>query len=413
MRALVWLVLTVLWAAAPLAAQKSHPAAESNRPRLDAGADPNDPRAYYQWGVSNLTRNPRQAAEAFAWASRLDPTWADPLYAQRIALLISDPRRFIRYMEGARTVVQSEEMQRIDSLYYRALLLNPFLHRKLDTEAITYTLMQNAESEIQRGSPGGRVDRNLLQFWIRSYMRSAGPATLAWIAYSEGRFPAALNHYASAMKRERNRAGLHADRARVFFLLARHDSAQHELTLALAQMRQQDDRTLVRHYESKALFEHSISVLWEHRGRQAEAREAYARALQEDLSYYPAHARLGALALAAGDTTTALSEMELAVQIRTDAPALRVAYGQTLAAVGQLDAAREQLTEAVRLEPHLALPHVLLGRVAENRGSAGEAVEHYTEFAERASRRDPQLEWARRRIGALATQGSTAPAGNR
>src|SRR5437867_224215 len=73
------------------------------RPSLDAGTDTNSAFDYYQYGMRNLTRFPQRAADAFYWASQLDPTWAQPLYARRIALLLSANDPFvIGYMEGGR-----------------------------------------------------------------------------------------------------------------------------------------------------------------------------------------------------------------------------------------------------------------------------------------------------------------------
>src|SRR5207237_8276038 len=110
------------------------------------------------------------------------------------------------------------------------------------------------------------------------------------------------------------------------------DSALSELTQAVDELRKTDKKDLVYVYESKALVEHSIGLVQQRLGDKAAAKEAFGRALQEDLSYFPAHVQLGYIALEAKDTTTALSEMDLAVQIRADDAPLRSLYGYTLAA---------------------------------------------------------------------------------
>src|SRR5206468_5794225 len=92
------------------------------RPDLEAAADTNSAAAYYRYGVSVVEKDPRKAADAFYWATRLDPTWAQPLYARRIALLMADPRLLIGYMSRNRGVVQSKEAKSIDSLELRALM---------------------------------------------------------------------------------------------------------------------------------------------------------------------------------------------------------------------------------------------------------------------------------------------------
>ena len=64
------------------------------RPPLD-GADTNHAAAYYQYGLSVLAQDPFKAADAFYWASRIDPTWAQPLYAGRIAYLMGADDHFV------------------------------------------------------------------------------------------------------------------------------------------------------------------------------------------------------------------------------------------------------------------------------------------------------------------------------
>ena len=127
MKSLFLLLATLYLFSIPVHAQKVD--RESPRPELAGNLDVNDPSSYYQHGVSILTRAPQSAADAFYWASRIDPAWADPLYARRIALLMADQRLFLRYLEGHRRTLQSEEVQQIDSLYGRALWINRFCSR--------------------------------------------------------------------------------------------------------------------------------------------------------------------------------------------------------------------------------------------------------------------------------------------
>ena len=99
--------------------------------------------------------------------------------------------------------------------------------------------------------------------------------------------------------------------------------------------RKRDKKELVYVYESKALVEHTIATVYQRMGNAAAAREAYGRALQEDLSYYPAHMQLAYMAIEVNDTTTALAEMDLAAQLRNDDASVRYIYGATLAGVGR------------------------------------------------------------------------------
>ncbi|HEX2095139.1 MAG TPA: tetratricopeptide repeat protein [Longimicrobiaceae bacterium] len=376
------LAFAVLCPAAPAGAQAR--GREPRRPRLEAAADTNSASAYYSHGVRILERAPAEAADAFYWATRLEPGWADAWYARRIALLMSRPERFGDYLRGARRVIESAEMRAIDSLHYRALMLNPFVRTKFDKQAFEYQVRH----AVKRENPNDRIDDSELGYLIDQFLRLSGPSTRAWVAYGDGRFPEALSLYATALRgaRGRSRSGIHAERARIFLLVGRPDSAVAEMTRAVEQMRERDDRDLVFLYESKALYEHSIGVMLEQQGNAAGAREAYGRALQEDLSYYPAHVALASLALSAGDTTTALSEMDLAVQIRGDEPTVLHTYGHMLAAIGRTDEAAAQFRRAIAAEPYYAEPYLLLGIMLERKGDVAGALEQYRAFLARASR---------------------------
>lgn len=400
MRRIAALLLGLLAAGSTLTAQAGKPERVPARPPLGAGADTNDVFAYHQLGVSLLDKVPARAADAFYWAARLDPSWAEPLYARRLALLMSNPERFLRYLDGSAAVLRAPETRRIDSLYHRALLLNPFLPQRLDHRALVYVLVETSAREYRLQTGGGEADRSGLDYWIRTYLRSAGPAARARIAASEGRLSDALGHYAQALKRTKEPAGLYADRARLFFLLNQPDSAQAQMALAVSTLRE-DEKELVRFYDSKALFEHSLGMIHEQAGRREEARAAYARALQEDLAYYPAHLRLGALAAAQGDTATALAEVQLAAQVRADDAAVRTACGQVLLDARRAAEAEPHLREAIRLEPFFAEPYVLLGRALEAQGRKADAEQVYREYVARASRQAPKLAWAKQRLSAL------------
>ena len=395
------LALAPLLSAAPLAGQRERVPA---RPRLTAAADTNSAHAYFAHGINVLEQQPHQAADAFYWAARLDPAWADPLYARRIALMMSDPRRLEGYMEGNRRIIQSPGIRQIDSLQYRALTLNPFLYRRLDRQLVKFYIRSSIKRGESMQSVSQRTDDGLLDHVIESWLNTADPGMRGWSSYSAGRFQDALRHYASALKGSRNKSDIHADRARIFFMTGSMDSARVSMTQAVEQMRKKDQDDLVYFYESKALYEHSIGMIHEERDDLAAARDAYARALQEDLSYYPAHTRLAMLALEEGDTTTAQGAMALAVQIRGDDPGLRYNYGLMLVVARKLDEAEEQARKAIESEPYFARPYNLLGRVLEAKGKRDEAVAQYREFLRRAPREDAQRSWVTERLAMLGAQ---------
>ncbi|MET0400470.1 MAG: hypothetical protein ABW277_27005 [Longimicrobiaceae bacterium] len=397
------LVIATLCAAAHL---PSTPAAaqdrtrEPRRPRLDAAADTNSAAAYYSHGVRVMHSRPREAADAFYWATRIDPGMADAWYARRIAFFMSNPERFGAYMYRNRRVVESREVRTADSLQLRALTLNPFVRTKFDKDLFDHYQHWSVFGD----RAGVSFDPAALKFWMDKWLLDGGPASRAWVAYAGGFFPEALEAYATALEGSRNRGGIHANRARIFLLVGRPDSALVQMSQAVEHMRAREhgETDMIFLYESKALYEHSTGVILEQLGRREEAREAYARALREDLSYHPAHVALAGIALASADTATALAELDLAAQLRGDDAGVRYAYAQVLAFSRRYAEAREQLQQAVATEPWFAPPYALLGGMLETAGKRSEAREAYTAFLARATRGHPLRENVQARLASLA-----------
>ena len=379
-------------------AAAQQPPKEPRRPGLVAGADTNDARAYYAHGLSKLERDPEQAGDAFYWAMRINPAFADAYYARRCALLLTDRIRFQQYMEDDRGTLQSAEVRRIDSLYYFSLTINPFMYRGLDARLFRTYLLQVGDDYARRNNLGpGDV-----QYAINRLLMDASASFKAWRAYGDGRFIDALRLYAEAIKEVKFKAELRADRGRLFFQIGEPDSALTELTQALDEFRKADKKDLVYVYESKALLEHSIALVHQRLGNKPAAKEAFARALEEDLSYFPAHVQLAYLALDANDTTTALSEMDLAVQIRGADPVLRYIYGYALATSGKYHEAEVQLRKAIEVNPVFAAPYHVLGLVLDGQGRGNEALAQFQTFLARASQSDSRRKEAEDRVRELA-----------
>lgn len=376
-------------ACASLSAQRLGP--EVKRPRMEAAADTNDALAYYNFGVAEFTRNPDAAAAAFYWAARINPAWGDPLYARRAALIMADRSLLEQVMEGNRKTLESNRMRRLDSLQLRALMWSPFLFRQFDRAIFTGYIKNMAN----RGTDYNSAE---LQYAIDAYLRSADYQTRAWLAYSDRDFPSALAHYARAMSSARDKAAVRLDRARIFSMQSNVDSATAEFNQALLEMRKKDQKDLVILYDSKALVEYSIAVLLEGKGNAAGAREAYGRALTEDLSYYPAHMRLGLLALGLKDTTVAMSELALAAQLAPNEPHIRFVNGWMLGGMGHFAESIIELRKAIELEPFYALPYLRLGQVYEQLEKAKEAADSYESYLKRASASDVQRAFAQEHL---------------
>lgn len=380
-------------------------AEEAPRPELPAGFDPNDPYDLYRYGEGLLERLPDQAAGAFYWASRLDPLWADPIYARHIAIFMTQPDVYYDYLFNRRRVRNIPAVVALDSLLYRALAMNPFLQRKHDVVAIKHALAARIERVLQQSSGGAQVSRAAIEHELDRELNRSTPEVRAWIAESDGRLDAARDLYASAVNRRKDDPNVRADLARVQFLTGAIDEARQSYEVALGLLREKDEKELVGLYQPKVLLEHAIGVILEQRGDIEGARAAYARALQEDLSYAPAHIQLADLALAEGDTATALSEFALAVSVAPDDAGVRYLNGSMLARAGMLEEAEAELRRATEVEPLFAAPYRELGEVLERQGRLEEAAAQYREYLNRASRRAQERPQVEQKLQRLATAG--------
>ena len=376
-------------AAAPLLAQKGEKVPE--RPELAADADTNDAYAYYDYGLDRLRRQPERAADAFYWASRLSPTWADPYYARRVALHLSDKRQLVRYYNSA-SVAASPRVRAIDSLYNEAMLRNPFFFPRLDRAML--------EEVIDFASDG------------QSYLsngRSGDLAWDAWMSFTEGKMEEAARLYAVALKKRPKEYQHHSGRANAFYLMQQYDSAAHELTLLLGEMRAKDDKKLVYFYDSKAMYQYKLGRTYLQQNRYAEAREALGQALVEDLSFYMAHVDLAEAAFAQRDTATGLSELAMAAELRGTDPGVRFLYGQALARAARHDEAVAQFRLAAENEPYFALPYFYMAASLEAMGKRDEAAAQYRTYLARAPLKLGETAQAKQRLAALGDAGGAQP----
>jgi hypothetical protein len=382
MRAIL-ILLAALLAAAPAGAQRRTEA--PRRPRLPAEADSNDAAAYFRLGQELLERRPQQAADAFYWASQINPGWAEPLYGQYAALLMTNPDRLVRYNLGDRRTLSHPEVLGIDSLYFRALRLDPFLRPQFDRELIRLFV-----STALFGGHGAEE-----AFYTEEVLRDLPPLLRGRMMAGEGRLMQALQAYDEALRQSRSRRSapmrlIRHERGRMFALAGNDSMALVELGHALRESVEEDEGDeLVFFYESKALLEHSMGMVHERSGDRGAAREAYARALMEDLSYFPAHVRLGILALAEADTATAERELAMAAEAAAGEPATRLAYATLLTALHRLPEAEAELLAVTEMAPHFAEPWYVLGLVRDWRGE-GDSFAAYRAFLARARRADPR-----------------------
>jgi tetratricopeptide (TPR) repeat protein len=407
------LIAVVVLLAPALRAQKT-PQIPS-RPKLWAGADTNDARSYYQYGVRMIDSKPEESSRAFYWASRIDPSSGEALYAMRTAALMQlNASGLVDYYDYS-SKKRKPEFLALDSLLYRAYTINPFLYRSLD-RSLTRRII---EAEVRDENPS--VDAAELNLAILKYMQDSRHT--AWQSYSMGRFPEALEQYAKQLKdleRTKNKRNkrdheddaseIHAERARIFYLIGNMDSSLTEMNAAMAGLRERDAKETVILYESKAMYDQSLGMIHEQAKHFDLARESYAHALEEDLSYFSAHTKLAMLQLAQGDTTSALTEMDLAVQLQPNDPVLRYNYATVLIRARRDGEAATQLTKAIAADPFYPAPHFLMARIADVEQYTEDAVKEYQQYISLTTKTDPQVAAAQTRLTALTSTVATTPA---
>lgn len=361
------------------------------RPKAESVADTNSAKQYLDYATAVFEKDPQASAAAFYWAARIDPTSAAALYGRSMALTLTNRTLIANVWAGTSRRRDSKEQRAVDSLRLQALMIDPFLYSGLGIRLMKAALSQEA--------PGG--DELQMQYAFDSMLQGADPYTRGIVSYSQGNFKRALQYFAEAMKSAKDKAGYRIERARIFAITSAPDSAIAEFNLALDELRKRDKKDLVVLYNSKALLEHSIGTLHERSQQLAAAKEAYGKALQEDLSYYPAHLRLGLLAVDAGDTITALSELDLAASIAVDEPQVHLIYGYALSRFEKYADAIRALNKAITLEPYYSRPYEILAGTLEKTGDRAGAAGAYGNFLAYSSQNDPGRASATQKRAAL------------
>jgi tetratricopeptide (TPR) repeat protein len=400
--------LAAIALAPSLGAQKSTPI--PSRPVLEAGADTNDARSYYGYGMKTVYDKPSEAVRGFYWASRINPGSAEVLYSLHCATLLAMSNEDMAGYYDFYAKNRKPQYLTLDTLILRVYSIDPFLYPNLEHTM----LRRQIEAEIISQNPG--INRAIMNDRIMSYLNNARFS--AQVEYADGRMPQALADYAKDLTyrgwSKKTRAlvtgDIHSIRARIFYVLGNLDSARTEMTAAVSAMRERDTTQRVILYRSKATYEQSLGMVFERQSQMDSARDAYGQALQEDLSYFPAHARLAQMALAKGDTTTALTELDLVVQLQPNDVVARYEYAVALVKVGHDAAAAAQLKNAIAVDPYFAAPHLLLARIADVEQYAQDAVGEYQQYVALTPRSDPNLPFVKGRLGALATAVSSAVA---
>lgn len=377
LRVLVLLAWCVAAVPASAAAQRI-PA----RPALPRGADANDWEAYVDHGTAIFRDRPNEARAAFYWAARLNPERAEPVFGQWAAHWMLNLKRWEQYLREPEHLRERPEVVRADSLLHLAFVRNPFVHRGLET--VLYDQL-----------PGQ---------WRNDFR------TRAWIAYTNGDLDKAIGFFDRAARSDPKDPSVRFARASALTSAGRFAEALDDMTALVRTLRERDDTERFGVYESKAMLEYGIGLLHLALGDSAQARDAFARALVDDLSFAPAHAALGDLASGRRDFAEAIRAYEQALELSPKDAVFRSRFATVLARSGAASRAEEQVREAIALEPHYPSPYVHWGQILEQLGRTPEAQHAYAEYLRRAPARAPARAVAQARLSALlAASGAGTP----
>lgn len=378
-------VLFLLGAGTTAAAAQDASVKTPKRPHLAADRDTNSAVDYFSYGVSILGEDPYKAASAFFWATRLDPSWADPIYGEYAASLMAEPTNvLLEYYTRRDLALRDPALRHVDSLVYRALLKNPFVNRQFEG-----AILNNWISRIAGGNEALRD----LEMRDRPFA--------AWSAYARGDFHEAASIYANVIKKYPDDPDLRMGRALSLYSLGLTDSARLMVQGSL-QIEHKAETDYSMGWVSHAFAEFSVGILFELVRQRDSASAAYERALLDDVSLHPAHRRLAMIRLAANDTAGALDEYTQAVTLAPEDAGYLYEFGVLLVGAGRPDSGVVMLRRAVTAEPFFAMPHFPLAVMYERSGFADEAVEHYTAFLQLAPRTlAPAIAAARQHLEAL------------
>lgn len=345
-----------------------------DRPALPAGADPNDWQAYFDLGVQAFRKDAEVAAAAFYWASRIDPTRAEPYFARWATILQRTKHETVgAYLRGDASTTRQPAFVEADSLRDLALVRNPFVHRGLEVSYFD-------------GLPGRFAeDRD----------------TRAWIAYGNGDFARAIQLLTLSIDRKgKNSLWLRYDRATAAVMAGDLPLALSDLTTLVSELRAQDEKQAVTFYRSKHLLLHMIGMIHREMRNVPAARTAFGEALVENAGFAYASAELGAIARAQRQPAAAADHYATAVGLAPADGVLKFQYAEVLFGLRQPAGAAAQLREAIRLEPYYAAPRHLLGRVLESQADTAGAFRCYEAFVALAPASNTQARALRVRLEA-------------
>lgn len=350
---------------------------EPKRPKLDPGADTNDANAYLEWG--NLRDTPwKRSFDAYYWAYRLDPT--HHIYVLNMFTAVywaQSPEWRREYALGADFVTKSKESRLLDSLVNMLAYREPFAHF----------------------SNGGRC--TVSRDWL-DYVHGNDYLT-AEHYYESGCWTQASEWYRKVLAKYPNHFSSRMNLVRSLHWTGQHGSALAQIDTAIAQLRARDSKRTYRYYASKEQLETMRGEILTQMEDFFGARKAYGKALEENLSYWPAHTRLARLASIQGEHDEALQEYDQAVQLAGAEPSVHFDYGIALLRAEKGADAEREFRRTLELAPDFGLAYFNLALALDQQGKRVEAIDAYRTYLKRAPRRQAKMaSMATQRLAVLA-----------
>lgn len=368
------LAVAMLGVATVAVAQTADQAAPPTAPRVRGfTGDPRDWESWFDHGVRVLRVAPREAAAAFAWSARLDPTRAEPHFAFYAATMLVLPReRTVQYFRGDAEAMGDPRVLAADSARTLGLMRNPLVHRGL--EAVMFDAL-----------PGSfRDDRD----------------TRAWIAYSNGELLQAVRLHTRTIDRLGERARWQLfDRALAYAASGDSRAALQDLRRLHEALKTDEESASVTFYRSKHFLLQMIGTLQLRNSDVTGAQASFAEALVEDASFAYAHAGLAQVARAQQRFGDAVEALNLAIELNDRDAVFYHARGASQLSLSNFAEALADFRRAAELQPLWPAPVLAQAMVLERQRQDEGARTLYLRYLEMAPASDPQARSIRQRLG--------------
>jgi tetratricopeptide (TPR) repeat protein len=247
-----------------------------------------------------------------------------------------------------------------------------------------------------------KADADVVRYYEKnSYM-------LGEYFYELGCYTQAAQQFGDVLSKRPDWLDVRYSRARALHFIGQHGPAIGELQVLLDSLRARDQKRTRRYYVSKEVLELMRGDMLVATQDYFNAKKAYARSLEENVAYGPAHVRLARVALVQDALDEALQEYDQALQIEEKDPVVHNDYGVALMRAKKWPEAEAQFRRAIELEPYFALPYFNLAVALDNQGKKDEAVAGYRDYLARAPRRQARnVTQASTRLAALAQVAGT------